>query len=101
MCTEQSRIPRKSGLSGFIDFVQVQGFWIKTLHLPPERRGAPVEIRIVTMAGFHKNASFEAFLWNCAVTVSAQINRKTVYSADIKIKYFAFRVSGGFFTANG
>ncbi|MGN8874613.1 hypothetical protein [Pseudoflavonifractor sp. HCP28S3_F10] len=47
-----------------------------------ERRGAPVEIRIVTMAEFHKNGPFEPFLWNCAAA-AARINRKAVYSVDI------------------
>ena len=54
----------------------------KTLHLPRERRGAPVEIRIETMAKFHKSGSKEPFLWNCAAT-AARINRKAVYSVDI------------------
>ena len=56
----------------------------KTLHLPQERRSAPVEIRIVTMAEFHKNGSKEPFLWNCAAA-AARINRKAVYSVDIII----------------
>ncbi|MGM9577918.1 MAG: hypothetical protein ACI3VS_00910, partial [Evtepia sp.] len=43
---------------------------------------APVEIRIATMAEFHKNGSKEPFLWNCAA-VAARINRKAVYSVDI------------------
>ena len=47
-----------------------------------ERRGDPVEIRITTMAEFHKSGSKEPFLWNCAAT-AARINRKAVYSADI------------------
>ncbi|MDY3985805.1 hypothetical protein [Dysosmobacter sp.] len=58
----------------------------KTLHLPLERRGAPVEIRIVTMAEFHKTGFFEPFLWNCAAA-AARINRKAVYSVDIIIAY--------------
>lgn len=62
----------------------------KTLHLPLERRGAPVEIRIVTMAEFHKNGSFELFLWNCAAA-AARINRKAVYSVDII--YYTGRVA--------
>ena len=40
----------------------------KALHLPLERPSAPAEIRIVTMAEFHKNGSKEPFLWNCAAT---------------------------------
>ena len=47
--------------------------------------GAPVEIRIVTMAEFHKNGSKQPFLWNCAAT-AARRNRKAVSSVDIKIK---------------
>ena len=57
----------------------------KTLHLPLARRSAPVEIRIVTMAEFHKSGLFEPFLWNCAAT-AARINRKAVYSVDISIR---------------
>ena len=57
----------------------------KTLHLPRERCGAPAEIRIATMAKFHKSGSKEPFLWNCAAT-AARINRKAVYSVDIIIK---------------
>ena len=57
----------------------------KILHLPLVRRSAPVEIRIVTMAEFHKSGPFEPFLWNCAAT-AARINRKAVYSVDIIIK---------------
>ena len=57
---------------------------LKTLHLPLVRRSAPVEIRIVTMAEFHKSGPFEPFLWNCAAT-AAGINRKAVYSVDIII----------------
>ena len=48
------------------------------------RRSAPVEIRIVTMAEFHKNGLFDPLLWNCAATAT-QINRKAVYSVDIKV----------------
>ena len=54
------------------------------MRLPRECCGAPVEIRIVTMAEFHKNGSKEPFLWNCVAT-AARINRKAVYSVDIKI----------------
>ena len=41
-----------------------------------------MEIRIATMAKFHKSGSKEPFLWNCAAT-AARINRKAVYSVDI------------------
>ena len=57
---------------------------LKILNLPLVRRSAPVEIRIVTMAEFHKNGLFEPLLWNCAAT-AARINRKAVYSVDIII----------------
>ena len=57
---------------------------LKTLHLPSVASSAPVEIRIVTMAEFHKNGLFESLLWNCAAT-AARINRKAVYSVDIII----------------
>ena len=57
----------------------------KTLHLPLERPSAPAEIRIVTMAEFHKNGSKEPFLWNCAAT-AARINRFAVYSVDIIVQ---------------
>ena len=60
---------------------------LKTLHLPLVRRNAPVEIRIVTMAKFHKSGLFKPFLWNCAAT-AARINRKAVYSVDIIINGF-------------
>ena len=93
MRTEQSRKPWKPRLSRFIGFVQVQGFWTnlsKPLHLPRERCGAPVEIRIATMAAFHKSGSKEPFLWNCAAT-AAQRNRKAVSSADIILA----QLSGG------
>ena len=62
----------------------------KTLHLPLERCGAPAEIRIVTMAEFHKSGSKEPFLWNCAAA-AARINRKAVYSVDIIIMYPVIR----------
>ena len=69
-------------------FVQVQGFWSKLpKNLAPSTGSAaalPVEIRIVTMAGFHKSGFFEPFLWNCAAA-AARINRFAVYSADIMI----------------
>ena len=50
------------------------------MRLPRERRGTPVEIRIETMAEFHKSGSKEPFLWNCAAT-AARRNRKAVTSA--------------------
>ena len=59
---------------------------LKTLHLPLVRRNAPVEIRIVTMAKFHKSGLFKPLLWNCAAT-AARINRKAVYSVDIILAY--------------
>lgn len=37
------------------------------------------------MAEFHKSASFEAPLWNCAAT-AARINRRAVYSVGINIR---------------
>ena len=40
----------------------------KTLHLPRECCGAPMEKRMATMAEFHKNGSKKPFLWNCAAT---------------------------------
>ena len=59
----------------------------KALHPLRERSGAPVEIRIVTMTGFHKNGSFEPFLWNCA-GIAAGRNRRAVSSAVIIIGHF-------------
>ena len=56
------------------------------------RRNAPVEIRIVTMAEFHKSGLFKPLLWNCAAT-AARINRKAVYSVDIMYHKLFFRVS--------
>ena len=56
----------------------------KTLHLPLVRFNAPVEIRIVTMAEFHKSGSFAPLLWNCAAA-AAGINRFAVYSVGIII----------------
>ena len=90
MRTEQSRKPGKPRLSRFPALLKCKGFGRncpKTLHLPRERCGAPVEIRIETMAKFHKSGSKEPFLWNCAAT-AARINRKAVYSVDIIIAPF-------------
>ena len=56
----------------------------KPLHLPLVRLNAPMEIRIVTMAEFHKSGFSEPLLWNCAAA-AARINRFSVYSADIII----------------
>ena len=50
-----------------------------------------MEIRIVTMAEFHKNGSKEPFLWNCAAA-AARINRKAVYSVDIILEHFTGKV---------
>ena len=94
MRTEQSRKPGKPRLSRFPALLKCKGFGRncpKPLHLPRERRGAPVEIRIETMAKFHKSGSKEPFLWNCAAT-AAQINRKAVYSVDIMAVAFLFRL---------
>ena len=54
------------------------------MRTPPVRRKALAEIRIETMAEFHKNGVSGPLLWNCAAA-AAQINRKAVYSADIII----------------
>ena len=46
------------GFQGLLALFKCKVFGLncsKTLHLPPDRRGAPVEIRIVTMSEFHKN----------------------------------------------
>ena len=67
----------------------MQGFWTnlsKPLHLPWERCGAPVEIRMAAMAEFHKSGAKEPFLWNCAA--AARRNRKAVSSAGIIIRSF-------------
>lgn len=74
------------GFEGSLALFKCKAFGLncpKALHLPLERRSAPVEIRIVTMAEFHKNGLKELFLWNCAAA-AARINRKAVYSVDIK-----------------
>ena len=85
MRTEQSL--EKQGFQGHLTLLGCKVFGLnclKTLRLPLVRRSAPVEIRIVTMAEFHKNGLFEPLLWNCAAT-AARINRKAVYSVDIII----------------
>ena len=72
----------------------------KILHLPLVRRSAPVEIRIVTMAEFHKSGPFEPFLWNCAAT-AARINRKAVYSVDIIVADTLIKLKPGLRPAAG
>ena len=57
------------------------------MRLSRECCGAPGEIRMVTMAEFHKNGSKQPFLWNCAA-IAAGRNRKAVYTVDIIIMDF-------------
>ena len=81
------RTDQRQGFQGHLALFECKVFGLnclKTLHLPLVRRSAPVEIRIVTMAEFHKSGLSEPFLWNCAAT-AVRINRKAVYSVDIII----------------
>ena len=81
MPTEQSRKPESQGFQGSLALFRREVLdekLSKALRLPRERSGAPVEIHIATMAGFHKNGSSEPLLWNDAV--SAGRNRKAVSS---------------------
>ncbi|MBP3319862.1 MAG: hypothetical protein J6K94_07620, partial [Ruminiclostridium sp.] len=58
-------VPCKPWLSRLAALFKCKVFGLncpKTLHRPLVRYGAPAEIRIVTMAGFHKSGSFEPFL---------------------------------------
>ena len=84
------------GFQGHLALFKCKGFRLncpKPLRLPLVRRGAPGEIRIVTMAEFHKGGSFEPFLWNCAAT-AARINRFAVYSVDIIIDSLFYHCTG-------